>query len=172
MEGSRPAPQPSPLLPPILRHPLLLAGSGDGTAAKHIQPNDLELGGDKPGALLLTGGASKTGDMYHLIACILSTKLPHTHTPPGANTSGKSTLLRAACLAVICAQVGCHVPAAAALLAPCDGGERALQTGRCKTAGAPVNPPPPLPVPVISHASPPTKQPQPQPQPANRTPNP
>ena len=40
--------------------------------------------------------------------------------PPGANTSGKSTLLRAVCLATVSAQVGCYVPAAAAMLAPCD----------------------------------------------------
>lgn len=39
----------------------------------------------------------------------------------GANTSGKSTLLRAVCLAAVCAQVGCYVPAAAARLAPADG---------------------------------------------------
>jgi hypothetical protein len=38
----------------------------------------------------------------------------------GANTGGKSTLLRAACLAVIMAQVGCHAPAAALRLAPVD----------------------------------------------------
>jgi len=68
----------------------LLATAGAPVPA--IQPNDLRLGGAHPGALLLTG----------------------------ANTSGKSTLLRAACLTVICAQVGCYVPAAEAVLSPVD----------------------------------------------------
>lgn len=33
---------------------------------------------------------------------------------------GKSTLLRATCLAVVMAQLGCYVPAASALLSPVD----------------------------------------------------
>ncbi|KAI8475530.1 MAG: muts domain V-domain-containing protein [Monoraphidium minutum] len=74
-----------------LWHPLLLA-AGAG-APPRVQPNDLLLGGGLPGALLLTG----------------------------ANTSGKSTLLRGACVAAICAQVGCYAPAAEALISPVDG---------------------------------------------------
>jgi DNA mismatch repair ATPase MutS len=38
----------------------------------------------------------------------------------GANMGGKSTLLRAVCLAVIMAQCGCHVPAASCCLSPVD----------------------------------------------------
>jgi DNA mismatch repair protein MSH6 len=59
-----------------------------------IQPNDLLLGGEGniSSALLLTG----------------------------ANTGGKSTLLRSACLAVILAQVGAFVPCTACVLAPVD----------------------------------------------------
>jgi DNA mismatch repair protein MSH6 len=59
-----------------------------------IQPNDLILGGD--------GNISST---------LLIT---------GANTGGKSTLLRSACLAVILAQVGAFVPCSACTLAPVD----------------------------------------------------
>ena len=38
----------------------------------------------------------------------------------GPNMGGKSTLLRATCAAVILAQIGCWVPAAAATLSPAD----------------------------------------------------
>lgn len=38
----------------------------------------------------------------------------------GPNMGGKSTLLRQVCLAVILAQIGCHVPASACRLAPVD----------------------------------------------------
>jgi DNA mismatch repair ATPase MutS len=38
----------------------------------------------------------------------------------GANMGGKSTLLRAVCLAVIMAQCGCYVPAASCCLSPVD----------------------------------------------------
>ena len=60
----------------------------------NIQPNDLILGGPDAvsSTLLLTG----------------------------ANTGGKSTLLRSACLAVIMAQVGAYVPCTEATLAPVD----------------------------------------------------
>ncbi|KAL4436867.1 hypothetical protein ABPG75_004006 [Micractinium tetrahymenae] len=77
--------------------PALLASQG----VQRIQPNSLSLGGfgsgqgtqaPQPGMLLLTG----------------------------ANTGGKSTLLRAACLAAVMAQVGCYVPCSQAELAPVD----------------------------------------------------
>lgn len=61
-----------------------------------IQPNDLILGAHP-------GRASS--------ATMLLT---------GANTGGKSTLLRATCLAVIMAQIGCYVPCSSATLAPVD----------------------------------------------------
>jgi DNA mismatch repair protein MSH6 len=71
--------------------PALLASGVDS-----IQPNDLELGGGgpggRPGMLLLTG----------------------------ANTGGKSTLLRSACLAVIMAQASPGCWAGAGLLACID----------------------------------------------------
>ncbi|KAG2482754.1 hypothetical protein HYH03_018348 [Edaphochlamys debaryana] len=59
-----------------------------------VTPNDLRLGGgpSSPACLLLTG----------------------------ANTGGKSTLLRAAGLAAVMAQLGCYVPAEAADLDPVD----------------------------------------------------
>ena len=38
----------------------------------------------------------------------------------GPNMGGKSTLLRAACLAVVLAQCGCHVPARQCTLTPAD----------------------------------------------------
>lgn len=59
---------------------------------RYVQPNDLRLGGDGPSTMLLTG----------------------------ANTGGKSTLLRASAILVIMAQLGCWVPARAAKLTPCD----------------------------------------------------
>ncbi|KAJ0329797.1 hypothetical protein COL5a_003622 [Colletotrichum fioriniae] len=55
-------------------------------------PNDIELGGDSPNINLLTG----------------------------ANAAGKSTVLRMSCIAVIMAQIGCHVPATSARLTPVD----------------------------------------------------
>ncbi|KAL4858267.1 DNA mismatch repair protein Msh6 [Chlorella vulgaris] len=73
--------------------PALLASCSDNP----VQANDVQLGGYQeadghPGMLLLTG----------------------------ANAGGKSTLLRASCLAAIMAQVGCYVPAAAAEMALVD----------------------------------------------------
>ncbi|KAK4098074.1 DNA mismatch repair protein Msh6 [Parathielavia hyrcaniae] len=55
-------------------------------------PNDIKLGGDEAKINLLTG----------------------------ANAAGKSTILRMSCIAVIMAQIGCHVPAASATLTPID----------------------------------------------------
>jgi hypothetical protein len=118
-----------------------------------VQQNDLCLGGDRPGALLLTGEhallcrprwlpcsalppsqgrCERTRGCYTALQEAARRRAPpprpantprdaHLAPPAGANTSGKSTLLRAACLAAICAQVGAYVPAASALLAPADG---------------------------------------------------
>lgn len=55
-------------------------------------PNDIKLGGDTANISLLTG----------------------------ANASGKSTILRTSCLAVVMAQIGCFVPASTARLTPID----------------------------------------------------
>ncbi|KAF2140821.1 uncharacterized protein K452DRAFT_327169 [Aplosporella prunicola CBS 121167] len=55
-------------------------------------PNDIKLGGDSPNIDLLTG----------------------------ANAAGKSTILRMTCIAVILAQIGCHVPCTSATLTPVD----------------------------------------------------
>jgi DNA mismatch repair ATPase MutS len=66
-------------------------GAGASTRSA-IVPNSLALGGSHAPALLLTG----------------------------ANMGGKSTLVRAACTAVIMAQLGCYVPCSAALLSPVD----------------------------------------------------
>ncbi|KAK4153972.1 muts domain V-domain-containing protein [Chaetomidium leptoderma] len=55
-------------------------------------PNDIKLGGDEAKINLLTG----------------------------ANAAGKSTILRMSCVAVIMAQIGCHVPASSAVLTPID----------------------------------------------------
>ncbi|KAG6009191.1 hypothetical protein E4U21_003044 [Claviceps maximensis] len=55
-------------------------------------PNDVKLGGEQAKINLLTG----------------------------ANAAGKSTVLRMTCVAVIMAQVGCHVPAVSARLTPVD----------------------------------------------------
>ncbi|CAK7220593.1 DNA mismatch repair protein msh6 [Sporothrix bragantina] len=55
-------------------------------------PNDVRLGGDAAKINLLTG----------------------------ANAAGKSTILRMSCIAVIMAQIGCHVPAVSARLTPVD----------------------------------------------------
>ncbi|GIL76571.1 hypothetical protein Vretifemale_6077, partial [Volvox reticuliferus] len=78
------------------RDPLELSAAAAGGLEDDIvlTPNDLRLGGPGglPSSLLLTG----------------------------ANMGGKSTLLRAAGVAVLMAQLGCYVPAAAARLDPVD----------------------------------------------------
>ena len=45
---------------------------------------------------------------------------PHTMLLTGPNMGGKSTLLRAACCAVILAQMGCPVPAESAVISITD----------------------------------------------------
>lgn len=73
-----------------LRHPCFIGGGVSGT--KEFIPNDVNLGGDNANLGLLTG----------------------------ANAAGKSTVLRMTCVAVILAQLGCHVPAISAKLTPID----------------------------------------------------
>lgn len=73
-----------------LRHPCMLASP---SLTNDFIPNDINLGGpSNPNITLLTG----------------------------ANAAGKSTILRQTCIAVIMAQIGCHVPATSAELTPCD----------------------------------------------------
>lgn len=62
------------------------------TTVNDFIPNDISLGGDSPSIALLTG----------------------------ANAAGKSTVLRMTCVAVILAQLGCHVPCSSATLTPVD----------------------------------------------------
>ncbi|XP_030472662.2 DNA mismatch repair protein MSH7 [Syzygium oleosum] len=81
---------------PILKitglwHPFALAENGGLPV-----PNDILLGEDTDG--------------YH----------PHTLLLTGPNMGGKSTLLRATCLAVILAQLGCYVPCERCILSPVD----------------------------------------------------
>ncbi|KAK3439228.1 hypothetical protein EUGRSUZ_C03861 [Eucalyptus grandis] len=81
---------------PILKitglwHPFALAENGGLPV-----PNDIFLGEDTDG--------------YH----------PHTLLLTGPNMGGKSTLLRATCLAVILAQLGCYVPCESCILSPVD----------------------------------------------------
>ncbi|XP_043702329.1 DNA mismatch repair protein MSH7 [Telopea speciosissima] len=81
-----------PLLKVIgLWHPYALGENG-GT----VVPNDIHLGEDATG--------------YH----------PHTLLLTGPNMGGKSTLMRATCLAVILAQLGCYVPCKMLVLSPVD----------------------------------------------------
>ncbi|KAK0703268.1 muts domain V-domain-containing protein [Lasiosphaeria miniovina] len=65
-------------------------------------PNNIELGGDDAKINLVTG----------------------------ANAAGKSTILQMSCVAVIMAQIRCHVPAVSARLTPVDRGGLALETIR------------------------------------------
>jgi DNA mismatch repair protein MSH6 len=85
--------------PPLLNlqglwNPQLLLSECRSSNVIKIQPTDLVLGveGSTSSTLLLTG----------------------------ANTGGKSTLLRSACIAVILAQVGAYVPCSSCELAPVD----------------------------------------------------
>ncbi|GLI71695.1 hypothetical protein VaNZ11_017000 [Volvox africanus] len=110
-DGGAPNPSPGAALPRNLPeltleglwHPLLAGpdplelsteAAGALEAVTVVTPNDLCLGGPRglPSSLLLTG----------------------------ANMGGKSTLLRAAGMAVLMAQLGCYVPAAVARLDPVD----------------------------------------------------
>lgn len=84
-----------------LWNPALLASH----SATRIQPNDLSLGGSGTTAGGGNGGGRPQPSMLLLT---------------GANTGGKSTLLRAACLAAVMAQIGCYVPCSRAELAPVD----------------------------------------------------
>src|SRR5262249_26843795 len=60
------------------------------TSVDNFIPNDIKLGGSAPNVDLLTG----------------------------ANAAGKSTVLRMTCIAVILAQIGCHIPCVSARLTP------------------------------------------------------
>lgn len=62
------------------------------TTVSDFIPNDISLGGDAASINLLTG----------------------------ANAAGKSTVLRMTCIAVILAQLGCHLPCSSAIMTPCD----------------------------------------------------
>ncbi|KAF2218940.1 DNA mismatch repair protein Msh6 [Elsinoe ampelina] len=62
------------------------------TTVDDFIPNDINLGGDSAKLSLLTG----------------------------ANAAGKSTVLRMTCVAIILAQIGCHVPCSSAILTPVD----------------------------------------------------
>jgi len=62
------------------------------TSVDNFIPNDIKLGGSQPNIDLLTG----------------------------ANAAGKSTVLRMTCIAVILAQIGCHLPCVSATLTPID----------------------------------------------------
>lgn len=78
-----------------LWHPCAVAGGVSGAGGSSVIPNDLRLGsraGDAPRAVLLTG----------------------------PNMGGKSTLLRAACVAVVLAQSGAMVPCTGMILSPVD----------------------------------------------------
>ncbi|KAF2275797.1 DNA mismatch repair protein Msh6 [Westerdykella ornata] len=61
-------------------------------SVENFIPNDIKLGGDSANIDLLTG----------------------------ANAAGKSTILRMTCIAVILAQIGCHLPCVSATLTPID----------------------------------------------------
>jgi hypothetical protein len=74
-----------------LWHPYAVGGGG-GT----FVPNDLNLGGLSPGQSARSG---------------FGVPEPRAMLLTGPNMGGKSTLLRATCLAVIMAQLGCRVPA-------------------------------------------------------------
>ncbi|XP_010915052.1 DNA mismatch repair protein MSH7 [Elaeis guineensis] len=74
-----------------LWHPYAVAENEDG-----LVPNDIYLGQDSDG--------------HHPCALLLT----------GPNMGGKSTLLRATCLAVILAQLGCYVPCEMCALSPAD----------------------------------------------------
>ncbi|KAL3687936.1 hypothetical protein R1sor_014245 [Riccia sorocarpa] len=55
------------------------------------------------------------------IECVSESRnVPHAMLLTGPNMGGKSTLLRATCLAVILAQLGCYVPGEASILSPVD----------------------------------------------------
>eukprot|EP00897_Mesotaenium_endlicherianum_P009401 jgi/Mesen1/848/ME000112S10999 len=87
----------STLAATALWHPYAVGGGGGA-----VVPNDVRL------------GASCTQEEGE------DKQTPRTMLLTGPNMGGKSTLLRATCLAVIMAQVGCHVAAEACSLSPVD----------------------------------------------------
>lgn len=77
-----------------------------------VTPNDLALGGLE--------GPSPAGVRASAPAPAPAPARPPALLLTGANMGGKSTLLRAAAVAVVMAQLGCYVPASAARLDPVD----------------------------------------------------
>jgi len=79
-----------------LRHPTML------TTVSDFIPNSIHLGG------------------YSEESEDATTINPNINLLTGANAAGKSTILRMTCVAVILAQLGCHLPCESAILTPCD----------------------------------------------------
>lgn len=129
------------IIPCILDPVALAAGGG-------VTPNDLQLGGFVPGSMLLTGAnmGGKVGmRLYTVLSCSekrcncahcslnihlvvayqhlsipLALTLPQSRPPSPPCSLIQSTLLRAAALSVVMAQVGCYVPALSAHMHPVD----------------------------------------------------
>lgn len=118
---------PSKESPPLQFHdvwsPQLLASSCTWTApssasTQPIQPNTVLLGCAQQDAC----DASTSNEMDERDDRVTDapSKKSGTLILTGANTGGKTTLLRSICIATIMAHIGCHVPASRAVLSPVD----------------------------------------------------
>ncbi|KAM3394970.1 DNA mismatch repair protein MSH7 isoform X1 [Capsicum galapagoense] len=103
----------------IMCRPVILPLSKPTNFCKEIGRPTLNIKGLwHPYALGESGGLPVPNDLH--LGGNMNIRYPHTLLLTGPNMGGKSTLLRATCLAVIMAQLGCYVPGETCVLSLVD----------------------------------------------------
>ncbi|XP_047249781.1 DNA mismatch repair protein MSH7 isoform X2 [Capsicum annuum] len=103
----------------IMCRPVILPLSKPTNFCKEIGGPTLNIKGLwHPYALGESGGLPVPNDLH--LGGNMNIRYPHTLLLTGPNMGGKSTLLRATCLAVIMAQLGCYVPGETCVLSLVD----------------------------------------------------